>query len=635
MCGICGMFDSSGKAVSRDLLKRMNGLLLHRGPDDEGYYMEGGMGLAMRRLSIIDLPSGHQPISNEKSTVWVVLNGEIYNYRQLREELLSRGHVFSTHSDTEVIVHLYEELGADCVKKLRGMFAFALWDGEKKQLLLARDRIGKKPLNYCFKDGKLAFASELRSLLALDWVPRDMDYQAVDLYLSLQYVPSPHTVYREIKKLPPAHTLLLDSSGRAVLRRYWDLPVNQPKLDVSPDEAGELMAAKLKEATGLRMISDVPLGAFLSGGHDSSIIVALMSELSSQPVKTFSVGFEEQEFSELKYAKAVADMYGCEHHEFIVKPEMAEVLPKLAWHYSEPFGDPSALPTYYVARETRRHVTVALNGDGGDENFAGYLRYVAMGLAHYWDYLPEPARALASRLAERLPEKTAPRDLLWRAKRFLRSGVMADFPTRHAKMICFFNDDETDALYTDRFKAELGSGMHTAKQYLGRPYAEAAGEDFVNKMLYVDFKTYLPECLMAKVDIASMANSLEGRSPMLDHEFVELVYSMKGSLKLRGLADTKWLLKRAFRRKLPEMVRDRSKQGFGIPLGAWFRGALKVYWEEHCLGQAALGRGYFKEDALRRLWEEHQTRSRDHGYRLWALLMLELWHEAFENGAKV
>jgi len=357
--------------------------------------------------------------------------------------------------------------------------------------------------------------------------------------------------------------------------------------------------------------------------------------LSSQPVKTFSIGFEEAEFSELKYAKAVADMYGCEHHEFIVRPEMAEILPKLAWHYGEPYADPSALPSYYVARETRRYVTVALNGDGGDENFAGYLRYVAMSLAHYWDFLPEPARALAARLAEHLPEKNAPRDLLWRAKRFLRSAVLADFPTRHAKMVCFFNDDETDRLYSDSFKAALGAELHGAKRYLGRPYAAAAGEDFINRMLYVDFKTYLPECLMAKVDIATMATSLEGRSPLLDHEFVELVYGLKGSLKLKGAADTKWLLKRAFRDKLPEIVRDRGKQGFGIPLGVWFRGPLKVFWEEHCLGGAALKRGYFREEALRALWEEHQTRRRDHGYRLWALLMLELWHEAYGINSRI
>ncbi|NLO91929.1 MAG: asparagine synthase (glutamine-hydrolyzing) [Elusimicrobia bacterium] len=635
MCGICGVFENSGDKVALDTLKRMNGLIIHRGPDDEGYYVEGGMGLAMRRLSIIDLPSGHQPISNENSTVWVVLNGEIYNFRQLRAELEAKGHSFSTNSDTEVIVHLYEELGRDCVKKLRGMFAFALWDGNKRQLLLARDRIGKKPLNYCLHEGKLAFSSELRSLLALDWVPREINLQAVDLFLSLQYIPSPHSIYRAINKLEPGHTLLVDSSGKADLQPYWDLPVNQPKLEVSPDEACELVRGKLKEATSLRMISDVPLGAFLSGGHDSSIVVALMSQLSSQPVKTFSVGFEEAEFSELKYAKAVADMYGCEHHEFIVKPEMADILPKLAWHYSEPYGDPSALPTYYVARETRRHVTVALNGDGGDENFAGYLRYVAMGLAHYWDLMPEPARALAAKLAEHLPEKNAPRDLFWRAKRFLRSGVLADFPTRHAKMVCFFNDDETDRLYTDGFKAALGSSLHSAKRYLAQPYQRAAGEDFVNRMLYVDFKTYLPECLMAKVDIAAMANSLEGRSPMLDHEFVELVYSLKGGLKLHGPTGTKWLLKRAFRQQLPEIVRDRSKQGFGIPLGQWFRGELKGFWEQHCLSAAALGRGYFREDVLRGMCEEHQSRRRDHGYRLWALLMLELWHETFENGARV
>ncbi|MDE2143659.1 MAG: asparagine synthase (glutamine-hydrolyzing) [Elusimicrobia bacterium] len=627
MCGICGVVSGQGRTPDRAVLKKANDLIAHRGPDDEGYLVDGPAGLAMRRLAIIDLNTGHQPLSYDDGNLWIVFNGEIYNYQSLRAELLSRGHNLKTKSDTEAILALYREMGPACVTKLRGMFAFAIWDKRKKRLFIARDRIGKKPLVYAERpDGTLLFASELRCLFALDSsLPRETDPVAIDMYLSLQYIPSPKTAYKNIKKLPPGHTLIWQD-GRATIERYWDLPLGQAPVTTDIEEAKRLLREKLTESVKLRMISDVPLGAFLSGGVDSSIIVALMSRLSTKPVKTFSIGFDEEKFSETRYAKLVAGRYKTDHAEFIVKPQMADILPKLAWHYGEPYADASALPTYYVSRETRKFVTVALNGDGGDENFAGYLRYFAMKAARVTDSLPGPVLSALKAGTEMLPDYNAPFGTVWRAKRFLRSALLNDLSGRHLKMICYFAEDDKPGLYSPEFIKTLGSDLGAAKGYMADAFKACEGQDFVNRMLYVDFKTYLPECLMTKVDIASMACSLEGRSPLLDHEFVELAYRMPGDWKLKGLRGHKWIFKEAFKDLLPEEILTRPKMGFGIPLGTWFRGPLKDYWADHVLSKDALGRGYFTEKGLRGMWDEHQSGGRDHGYRLWALLMLELWH---------
>ncbi|OGS37950.1 MAG: asparagine synthase (glutamine-hydrolyzing) [Elusimicrobia bacterium RIFOXYD12_FULL_66_9] len=608
MCGICGAVYGDGRVPDQGLLKRANDLIAHRGPDDEGYQAD--------------------------ESLWVVLNGEIYNYLELRAELEGRGHRFKTKSDTEVVLALYQEMGERCVQKLRGMFAFAVWDKKEQRLFIARDRIGKKPLVYAERPGGgLLFASELRCLFALDpALSRRTDPVAIDMYLSLQYTPSPKTVYRDAKKLPPGHTLTWQA-GKITIERYWDLPLGQPPITTDVEEAKRLLREKLTESVRLRMISDVPLGAFLSGGVDSSVIVALMSELSSKPVKTFSIGFDEERFSETHYAKMVADRYKTDHAEFIVKPQMTDVLPDLAWHYGEPYADASALPSYYVARETRKHVTVALNGDGGDENFGGYLRYFAMKAARLTDSLPGPLRSALKAGAELLPEYDAPLGNVWRAKRFLRSTLFNDLPGRHLKMISYFAEDDKPGLYAPEFVKALGAGMGAAVGYMADAFKACEREDFVNRMLYVDFKTYLPECLMAKVDIATMACSLEGRSPLLDHEFVELAYRMPGDWKLRGLRGHKWIFKEAFKDLLPPEILKRGKMGFGIPLGAWFRGPLKDYWAGHVLSREALGRGYFTEKGLSSLWDEHQSGRRDHGYRLWALLMLELWHRHADGAA--
>jgi asparagine synthase (glutamine-hydrolysing) len=626
MCGILGVVHADGRKPDQAALKRANDLIAHRGPDDEGFFADAGVGLAMRRLAIIDLNTGHQPISYADERYWIVFNGEIYNYRELRKDLEARGHRFKTQSDTEAILALYQDRGERCVDPLRGMFAFAIWDKKERRLLLARDRIGKKPLCYAERPGGgLVFGSELRTLFALDpSLSREVDPHAVDLFLSLQYVPSPGSIYKATRKLPPGHVLTWHA-GRSEVKRYWDLPVGQGPITTDLEEAKRLIRDTLTESVRLRMISDVPLGAFLSGGVDSSVIVALMAKLSSRPVKTFSIGFEEERFDETRFARLVAKRYATDHTEFTVKAEMADVLPKLAWHYGEPYADASALPTYFVSRETRKFVTVALNGDGGDENFAGYIRYFAMKAARYVDWIPGPGKSALKAAAELLPERNAPFGTAWRAKRFLRSTLFNDLPGRHLKMIGYFAEDDKVPLYASEFKRKLDPAAG-APAYMAAAFKACEGEDYVNRMLYVDFKTYLPECLMHKVDIASMAASLEGRSPLLDHVFVETVFRMPGDWKLKGLRGHKWIMKEAFKDLLPEEILGRGKMGFGIPLGDWFRGPLKGFWEEHVLSRQALARGYFQESGLRAIWEQHQSGRLDQGYRLWALLMLELWH---------
>ena len=612
--------------MDRGLLSRMTARLVHRGPDDEGSWIssDGRVGLAMRRLSIIDVASGRQPLANEDGSVTLVFNGEVYNFQSLREELLAKGHRFQTHSDTETIVHLYEEEGVDCVKRLRGMFAIALWDAKAERLLLARDRFGKKPLVYFDRGGRLAWASELQALKVLPDFPGETDPAALDLYLSLQYIPSPRTIYKDVHKLPPAHRLVWEK-GSTRVERYWDLPAGDPAPAISIEEAKSEIRRRLTESVRLRMISEVPLGAFLSGGVDSSVIVGLMSGLSERPVKTFTIGFEEEDFSELPYARETATRFGTDHTEFIVKADMAETLPMLARHYGEPYADASALPTYYVSRETRRHVTVALNGDGGDENFAGYLRHMAAKAGDLAQGIPSAAWRAAAGILSLVGDLGGTQGKLWRLRRFLESAAEKDPAARHLALACFFPESLKRSLYTPAFAATVAEGA--ALEYFRAAFARAAAVDSVNRTLYVDFSTYLPECLMAKVDIASMAASLEARSPLLDHEFAEFVFRLPGAWKLKGLTGLKWIFKETFKDFLPPAVSSRGKMGFGIPLGPWFRqGPLRKMFEETVLSPEAQRRGYFKPESIQNMFAEHTSGRRDHGRRLWALLMLELWH---------
>jgi asparagine synthase (glutamine-hydrolysing) len=626
MCGICGIFNyGSKKDVDKSLLRKMCDTIIHRGPDDEGYYSNGNIGLGMRRLSIIDLHTGQQPIHNEEKTIWVVNNGEIYNFQELREDLKKKGHRFYTKSDTEVIAHLYEDHDIDCVKHLRGMFAFAIWDENKKRLFLARDRLGKKPLNYTLHNGSLIFGSEIKSILEHPGISKDVNLEALDNYLTYQYVPAPLSIFQGIQKLPPANILTCDRSGNVQVQEYWDLDFRD-KLDLSEEDYCIQIREKLKEATKIRMISDVPLGAFLSGGIDSSAVVGLMSQVSSTPVKTFSIGFEEQEYSELKYARQVAELFGTDHTEFIVKPQMIEILEKLMWHYGEPYADSSALPSYYLARETRKFVTVALCGDGGDENFAGYLMYRSLRRAHALAKIYRSIGGKAfNKIIELIPGSADRINLIRKAKKISSTFIQSP-ENLNIHWYAFFNKEQKARLYSDPMKK--GVSDVDAYEYLARRFKHAQADHLMDKQLYTDIKTYLPEDLLVKMDIATMANSLEVRSPFLDHEFMELTASMPFSLKLHG-SSLKYILKKSLKGFLPDNIMTRRKMGFGIPIMEWFRTDLKDYVRDILLSEESLKRGYFEKPYIEEMLEEHIFQNKNHTNRIWALLMLELWHKSF------
>jgi asparagine synthase (glutamine-hydrolysing) len=625
MCGIVGMVNLDGRAAQPELLARMNEAIIHRGPDEDGTYLKGHVGMAMRRLAIIDLKSGQQPIANEDRTCWIVYNGEVYNYREVKKELEARGHRFHTDCDTEVVVHAYQEYGADCPKHLRGMFAFAIWDERRQELFLARDRVGKKPLLYAKTRDSFVFGSEFSALLLHPSISREIDRAALDDYLSFMCVPAPQTAYRDIRKLEPGHSLTLTRDGEIKTQRYWE-PDFSKKVKLTEEEAGERALELLREAVRVRLMSEVPLGAFLSGGIDSSAVVALMAEESSGPVKTFSIGFEEQDFSELHHARRVAERVGAEHHEFIVRPDALEVLPTLVEHYGEPYADSSAIPTYYVSRETRRHVTVALNGDGGDECFAGYERYAAMRLSERYRKLPGVLRERVIRQAlELLPISELKPSRARKVRRFLRAASLPPVE-RYLQWVSTVPRDVKEDLYSDDFKEEVGG--RDASAWLRPWFARANGAGVVDAALLADTMTYLPNDLLVKVDIASMANSLEARSPFLDHHVIEFAASLPENLKLRGLT-TKYILKKTLQKLLPSENLTRGKMGFGVPIGHWFRGQLQPFLRENLLSDKASRRGLFRPEAVRRLVELHTRGERDYTHQLWALLMLELWFQRF------
>ena len=625
MCGITGFVNKSSQPADRSILEQMNNAIIHRGPDDGGFYIHENVGLAMRRLSIIDVSGGHQPIHNADKTKWIVFNGEIYNYQELREDLEKRGHHFYTKSDTETVIHLYEEYGENCVQHLRGMFAFAIWDEVEKTLFLARDRVGKKPLLYSYQsNGDLIFGSEFQALLKHPSITREVDYDAIDSYMSYLCVPAPQTAFKQIRKLEPGHWLRW-KSGEIETKRYW-LPDFSKKIKISEQDAIEATTRILRESTKMRMISEVPLGAFLSGGVDSSIVVALMAQESSTPVKTFSIGFEEQDFSELKYAKRVAEHVGAEYNEFIVRPNAMEVLPTLVDHYGEPYADSSAIPTYYVSKETRQHVTVALNGDGGDESFAGYERYMAMQIAESYQHVPAIFRKSfiewpVGLLPTSKVKKTRSRDI----QRFITA---ANLPRdeRYYYWMSTIKDRLKDELYTDDFKRRtLGNRPFSL---LEKWYEKGKGSGVLDATMLADQMTYLPNDLLVKVDIASMANSLEARSPFLDHNLIEFAASLPESMKMKNF-QTKYLLKKVAAKLVPKDVIYRKKMGFGVPIGKWFRGEMKNFVNETLLSEKAMIRGITKPDTVRRYIHQHQTGELDHTHQIWSLLMLELWFQRF------
>lgn len=625
MCGIVGIVNANSRAVERDVLARMNQAIIHRGPDEDGFYVKENVGLAMRRLAIIDLKGGQQPIFNEDRTKAIVYNGEVYNFQELRDNLEKRGHRFYTNCDTEIVIHLYDRYGVDCVQYLRGMFVFAIWDEREKSLFVARDRIGKKPLLYSHQpNGDLIFGSEFRALLQHESISREIDFDALDNYLSYLSVPAPKTAFKQIRKLEPGHWLQW-KDGKIETKRYW-LPDFSKKIKITETEAIEETTRIVRESTRLRMISEVPLGVFLSGGVDSSMVAALMAEQSEKPIKTFSIGFEEKEFSELKYARRVAEHIGAEHHEFIVKPDAMEVLPTLVEHYGEPYADWSAIPTFYMARETRRYVTVALNGDGGDESFAGYERHAAMNLAEKYHRLPAFLRKnLLEKAFDLIPASNLKKNRVKDAKRFLQA---ASLPTveRYFHWVRTFKNELKEELYTADFRARLNGSppIELAKRW----FKQANGIGVVDATLLTDIMTYLPNDLMVKVDIATMAVSLEGRSPFLDHKVIEFAASLPADLKIRS-TETKSLLKKAAARLVPPEVIYRRKMGFGVPVASWFRSSLKDFLRDALLSETAQKRGLFHTERVRHLIDEHIAGREDNGWQLWTLLMLELWFERF------
>jgi asparagine synthase (glutamine-hydrolysing) len=637
MCGICGAVwtDPTG-AISEASLRAMTDRLAHRGPDDAGTYRDAHAALGFRRLSIIDLAGGHQPLSNEDGTVWTVFNGEIYNFPALRRRLEAKGHTLRSQGDTEVLVHLYEDEGTRMFGLLRGMFALAIWDTTRRTLILARDRMGQKPLVYRHDPGRgrLAFASELKALLALpeESVPRRLDPLALDQYLCYGYVPHPRTIIEGVAKLPPAHFAVWHE-GALAIERYWS-PVWNLERERSMEEDVAELGQTLDDTVREQMIADVPLGAFLSGGIDSTIVVGLMQRASSRPVKTFAIGFPDPKYDETRYAELAARYLGTDHQTFIVEPKAWETLPELAWHFDEPFADSSALPTWYVARETRHSVTVALTGDAGDELFGGYDRYRALALTELLQRIPDgPRRVLGGTMVRVLPPSARPKTRL-RGLQRLFENINEPAEARYLGWMTTFDEDARLSLYTDDQIDRLASAATASGDLSGADpaallsaaFAAASRRDRVTRAMVADLLTYLPGDLLVKVDLASMAHSLECRGPFLDHRMVELAAAMPLDRKLRlRPGRSKVVLKKAFAELLPPPIRRRAKMGFGVPIGRWFREELKDELRGVLLDPTCLGRGLFRPEAIRDLLDQHGDGRRDHGTRLWALLMLELW----------
>jgi len=618
MCGIVGIEHFSEAPVLRETIQRMCGALVHRGPDDEGIYIGDRVGFGHRRLSVIDLVSGHQPLANRDKTIWITYNGEVYNYVQLRKQLVGLGHQFVTESDTEVIVHAYEQFGESCPKHLDGMFAFAIWDLRKRHMFLARDRVGKKPLFYCYERDFFAFGSEIKALLCHPAISGELLPASIPYYFTFGYAPAPNTFYRNIMELPPAHFLIVDVSGRVKLERYWDLDYSiRPRKERSKEEAAMRIRNILTEAVQKRLVADVPIGAFLSGGIDSSIVVGLMSRLMQKPVKTFSIGFAgDKAFDETSYARLVANHFKTDHTEFIVEPNAVDLMEPLVWYHDGPFGDSSAIPTYVVSQLTREHVTVALNGDGGDELFAGYLRFYATILA---ERIPNLLSRLGEKSVLSFPEPKNYHHWFRRAQRFLRYSSLP-FVERFARWTSLFNEDLALLLRPEVFGELPRLGISYPAEIMDRTISFSP----LSKLLYVNLKTYLHQDLLVKMDRTTMSHGLEARSPFLDQELMEYSASLPDWMKLRR-GVTKYILRKAFSDLIPSKILTRGKKGFGVPLGAWFRGELRDYVQDLLLASNSRSRDYLNPEYITRIVEEHMQGSRDHGQRLWAILTFEVW----------
>lgn len=624
MCGIAGVFEyKDRKETDRNILFDMLAAIEHRGPDDRGVLLAGNLSMGMQRLSIIDLAGGKQPISNEDGTITIVFNGEIYNYRELQQKLRARGHTLSTASDTEVIVHLYEDLGEDCVKELRGMFGFAIWDSKRQRLFVARDRLGIKPLYYKDHDGALIFASEIKSILTHPEVQATLDLQGLGHYLSLKYVPAPETMFEGIRALPPAHTLVCDRNGIRI-QQYWNLSFAANEEHHGSEElCAEQLETLLRESVRLHLVSDVPFGAFLSGGVDSSLIVALMHQVMDVPVKTFSVGFQgggAESFSELPYARLVAEQFGTDHHEIYVTPDdLMNLAEKVVWHLDQPIADNACVANYMVSKLASQHVKMVLTGEGGDELFAGYARYAGEQLSSLFRFVPWPAKSLALGVAQRLPG-------LRRPKVALLALCQPDELTRLVNWFPLFNRTRKSSLLNEELFHQLADPY--ADAVFRSQLNQADTKDWLSRMLYVDTKLWLPDDLLARGDKTSMATSLEGRVPLLDHKLVEFAASLPSNMKIKRLA-RKYLLKKVARKWLPSEVIDRKKEGFPMPFSLWFRKECRPFVRDLLSPVTLKHRGLFQPEYVQMLLKEHDDGTADHGGLIWGLLSVELWHRAF------
>ena len=629
MCGICGqvLFDPEARVDPAEL-RRMTEAIIHRGPDSDGYYLEDTVGLGMRRLRIIDLETGEQPIANEDGSLWIVFNGEIYNYVELRPELEARGHVFRTRSDTETILHLYEDYGPECLEHLNGMYAFAIWDRRRRELFIARDRLGIKPLFYAVQPGgRLIFGSEIKSLLQTD-ISREPDYLGLHDYLSLFYVPTPRSAFKEIHKLPPGHWLRCRADGTVQIERYWDVPFptegTGPRSERQPRAAYvEQIRHLLRESVRRQLRSDVPLGVFLSGGLDSTSVVAFMSELLDQPVRTFSIGFQEPSYNELPEARLVAQAFETEHHELVVEPDLTDLIPKIVLHFDEPFADYSAIPTYLVSQMARQEVTVVLSGDGGDELFAGYQTHYAYRVARLYRLLPRLLRdRVIAPLVKRLPTSTDRISFDFMAKRFV-TGAHLPFERGHYWWKVILNEDEKRGLYA----ADLFHQVQRDSYEVFAPYFDAVrGAHPLNQLLYVDTHTFLLDDGLVKVDRMSMAHSLEVRVPLLDHELVEYLAQVPPTLKSSGL-NTKSLLRDVVRPLLPPTIVKGKKKGFTPPLPVWLKNDLRDFVQDTLSPARIRDMGLLRPEAVSQILDDHFAGRRDNNRPIWTILCFVLWHE--------
>ena len=627
MCGICGVvYSDRENKIEQHTLKKMSDVITHRGPDDEGFYINQHVGLAMRRLSIIDLSTGKQPISNEDGQIWVVFNGEIYNHKEIRAELENKGHQFRTKTDTEAIIHAYEEYGDSCVQKLNGMFAFAIWDNRNHTLFLVRDRIGIKPLYYFFDKNRLIFGSEIKSILQAGDIPKRIDLQALDHFLTFEFIPAPLSIFQDIKKLPPGHTLKL-KNNEIWVRSYWDVELKSN--GANPADIKKNLRELLQDAVKIRLMSDVPLGAFLSGGVDSSIVVALMAQVMEEPVKTFSIGFEDSTYNELKYARMIAEKFKTEHHEFIIKPDAVELADNLVRFLDEPFGDFSIFPTYLVSKMARDYVTVVLSGDGGDELFAGYDSYLADKIAKkYYSRLPKQFRnGVLTKFFDTIPPSSKKKGLINRAKRFVE-GMKLPEDLHHTRWMIFLQQAEKEMLYDN----DIQSGMREFDPFkFTRSYFANVAynrNDEINKQMYVDLKMYLVDNILVKVDRMSMATSLEARVPYLDYRFVEFAATIPGDYKMQGLK-TKVILKQALEELLPDEILYRGKEGFSIPIKNWLKKELKPLMMDTLAADKIKQEGFFNPQYIDKLVAEHLKGTENHSHRLWALIIFGRWYDLY------